>query len=539
MITLTNEQYEELQQTLQNFSCDNKDCKASSKKCECKRGPYLSEENLKGIIHNIVAESGDSAKVQLIPKDINHNPYATRQKVLTWAGRILSFVFALACGLTTAAAVLGMHIATGGLSSIVIYCIAGGAFVFGTGANMRMCYGSIPQLFVDLFGKGRLFAGLGEEEVALVNKDGTTVVDKDGQPIMIARKITLSRKQKLAMGISAFLAVSVGVMFGALAYVSAIALPATFAFLGIVSVALPPVGIALGAITVVILAGLMFKAMADEIKKGNLISRGIKAVKDIFDLSDDLPMNKDKSYVRRVFEHAAIATLILISLPLVLAGLVLTMINCTHGFGNTLMQIPGAIPRAVDIASKVIGLGLATAGQIPFSIKSSINAIKSMFAAKNDEKKSAIAQFVAKALLVTSLSNAVGNGFVAGNGASGNSIFEIILKLIGIVGGFFGSYFSTAGNDADDGKNRNAERVAGGSSAKTLNALKEAPAKSNKSALDIASTDPRSSVTMKDLNLNKEKYKGTDIWHSQQNNKPSEGKDEVNVVGNDSLSPSF
>jgi hypothetical protein len=518
MITLTNEQYEKLQQELQNFSCENDDCKASSK-CQCEKGPYLSVETLK----SIVTEGGDSANDSLIPKDGNaNNPYATRQKVLTRTGRSLGFIFALVCGLTTAAAVFALHFLTGGLSSVVIYCLAGGAFVFGIGANMRMGYGAIPGFFIDLFGKGKLLAGLSEIEETLVTKDGTTIRHKDGQPIKITRKITLSRGQKLAIGTSALLAASVGVMFGALAYVSVIALPATFAFLGAVSVALPPVGIALAAVTVVILGGLMFKAMADEIKKGNFINRGIKALKDIFDLSDDLPMNQNKSYVRRFFEHAAIASLTFISIPIVLVGLVLTMINCTHGFANTLMQIPGAIPKAVDIASKVIGWGLATAGQIPFAIKSSINAIKSMFAAKTDGKKTAADQFIGKTLLITSLGNAVGNSFIAANGASGTNALSIALQLVGVVGGFFGSFFATAGNDS--GENEKPTKVVG-SSVKIVKTMSENPAQNEKSKTESHEmVGRRPSRVTKYLDLSKEKYRETEIWRAKQ---ASNMKDEV------------
>jgi hypothetical protein len=247
--------------------------------------------------------------------------------------------------------------------------------------------------------------------------------------------------KKIVEIIGYFLAFCVGTTFGVLSYTSTLAILASFSFLSIASAFFLPIAIALAIVTFACLFALMFNSFRKIIKTENIIIKCKEILYDLIDTDANLPRNQGKSYPRIVAERTV--TILLTSIILILAyiGLFMTMINCAQQLSLTLLKIvPYAIANAVHIVSKIISLGLALAGQVPFILRTSIVSVGSIFNGKSDtsdtpDKGMAFTYFRSVSLMMLRIISAVGNGLVSMMGANGK--ITMVLAGIGATGNSF------------------------------------------------------------------------------------------------------
>lgn len=264
------------------------------------------------------------------------------QKFLHALGTFSVGFIALGCGISTAAAFIGLNIATGGLATV----IAAALFLAGTAVNWWIFKRYVSTTLIDLFGRENF------------------LVDETGKE--------LSAPKKIAMGLAVACALSVGVTFAGLTYVSTFALPAAFAFLGAVSAALPPVAAVLAGVTLICMTAMMLKDIADLIKKKDIKGTVRNFLKNMVSTDPTLPQNKGKSPGRIVGERVTTVVLTAIFIPLACLGLYMTMNACAPGVKAILIN---KIPAAAETIAKVISLGFAFIGQIPFGIQTAFQTI--------------------------------------------------------------------------------------------------------------------------------------------------------------------
>src|SRR5262249_51121439 len=97
-----------------------------------------------------------------------------------------------------------------------------------------------------------------------------------------------------------------------------------------------------------------------------------KFLKNMVDTSPDAPQNRGKSRPRIIGERITTVVLTAIFIPLAAFGLYMTMNACAPGVKDILTSF---IPSAAETLAKVISLGLAFIGQIPFGIQTALQTI--------------------------------------------------------------------------------------------------------------------------------------------------------------------
>jgi hypothetical protein len=246
--------------------------------------------------------------------------------------------------------------------------------------------------------------------------------------------------KKIVEIIGYFLAFCVGITFGILSYTSTLAILASFSFLSIASAFFLPIAIALAIVTFACLFALMFNSIRKIIQTENIIIKCKEILYDLIDTDANLPRNQYKSYPRIVAERTV--TILLTSIILILAyiGLFMTMINCAQQLSLTLLKVvPYAIANVVHIVSKIISLGLALAGQVPFVLRTSIVSVGNIFNGKSDTSdtpdRSAFTYLKSVSLMMLRVISAVGNGLVSMMGADGK--ITMVLAGIGATGNSF------------------------------------------------------------------------------------------------------
>lgn len=358
-----------------------------------------------------------------------------RQKILTAIGYVFAGIIAIGSGVSTAAAFVTLNLVSAGLAS---YIIAGLIFSAGALMNWYINKNAVPEVLVDIFGKGRLFQGL--MEVA------------KGQP--------LSQKKKAAMWVGFLLALSVGITNGVLTYGSTFSLSTAFGFLAAISPAFPPIAGILAGVTLICLTALMLKNIAAVIKTKDIVKTCVDFLRNLVSTDPKLPHNEGKSRRRILAERITTTVLTIVALPLAGLGLYMTMNACAAGAKAFLLKnIPKASLVAVEIASKTISLGLALLGRIPFTVKNTIRTISKLFSGKELVKagvagqpvvqpklsSSAQALYVLKAVGLYSLCvvNAVGNGLISIVGGGGPDRAE---SMLAGAGGTWNSFVAGASN---------------------------------------------------------------------------------------------
>jgi hypothetical protein len=359
-----------------------------------------------------------------------------RQKFLTGLGYFFASIIAIGSGVSTAAAFVTLNLVSAGLAS---YIIAGLIFSAGTLMNWYINKNAVPEVLVDIFGKGKLFQGL--MEVA------------KGQP--------LSKNRKRAMWFGFLLALSVGITNGVLTYASTFSLSTAFGFLAAISPAFPPIAGVLAGVTLICLTALMLKNIAAVIKTKNLKESCLNFLRNLVSTDPSLPHNQGKSRRRIVAERITTTLLTMVALPLAGLGLYMTMNACAAGAKTFLLKnIPKASVLAVEIVSKTISLGFALLGRIPFTFKNTLRIISRLFPEKAAQpagealpsqikppKVSLAAQalYVLKAVALYTLCvvNAVGNGLISIVGGGGP---ERVESMLAGVGGTWNSFVAGASN---------------------------------------------------------------------------------------------
>ncbi|MDR3478284.1 MAG: hypothetical protein P4M14_09670 [Gammaproteobacteria bacterium] len=359
-------------------------------------------------------------------------------------GSYSAIVFAFGCGITTVAALALLM--TGPLFFVA-------AAILGTSttvANWRMSRYDLPEIFN------------GGVKYLFHNK---VKVNVNGVDQFVAEPISLGRKIALGFGITC--SIAFGAAIAILTYSATMALPASFPILAAASAFLPPVGIALAAVTLISLSVIMIKSMSDLAKSKSLVQSLKNAFNNIFHID---PV-KDKGFVghaKRIATWALLGVLSAGALTLTFLGAVFTLKSCMAGL-NSALRISSA---ALNVVSTVVVRGLALVAQIPFTLITTLNPILQLFyrwpekqvaVANNgnaeleqaplvvaidevdpDEpvivKSSAFTTFLGA---MASIINAVGNGLIALNGQK----FDITTAVgVGTTGAIANSFASTFGN---------------------------------------------------------------------------------------------
>lgn len=276
--------------------------------------------------------------IELVSLLTGHTHRTAWQKFLHYFGNFCVGFIALGCGISTAATFIGLNIVTGGLATV----IAALFFFAGAAVNWWIFKRYVSPVLIALFGQEKFF------------------VDEKGKPLSIEKKI--------AMVIAVLLSLSVGITFAGLTYVSTLALPMTFAFLGAVSFALPPVAALLAAVTLICMTALMLKDIAALIKKENIRTEIKNYFVSLF--CRTLPRDAGKSTARVAIERTTSVLLTAVLVPLAIVGLFMTMNACLPGVKTILMSwIPSLSEGAALGIATFVSLVPAFIGQIPFGVQ--------------------------------------------------------------------------------------------------------------------------------------------------------------------------
>jgi hypothetical protein len=179
-----------------------------------------------------------------------------------------------------------------------------------------------------------------------------------------------------------------------------------------------------------------------------LLNKTILSFKDIECIHTLVVGHSIKSRARIVAERLLTALLTIAALPLAALGVYMTMNACAAGTKLFLSKaIPNASVAVIDIVSKVLGLGLAFLGRIPFTMRNAVRTIAHFLNTALQKsptyQKLIVAQpqqsflqrlwsgFSVGILYTFCLINAIGNGLIAmvGGGKSVGPAFG------GVIGG--------------------------------------------------------------------------------------------------------
>jgi hypothetical protein len=270
----------------------------------------------------------------------------------------------------------------------------------------------VSPVLIDLFGREKF------------------LIDENGKPLSIWKK--------LAMGIALTLSLSVGATFGALTYGSTFTLTTAFTFLAAAAPIFPYVAAVLAGVTLICMTALMIKDISDLIKKTDVIGECKNFLKNLVSLDPELPQNKGKSPGRILAERIATVAMTAVFLPLACLGLYMTMNACAPGVKAILLdKIPSLSATVADNVAKVVSLGLAFVGQIPFGIQTAFQTIAKIFSPKAKEfvpasqaAETTLAKTWKGIKLLSVAINAIGNGLISMMGAVG-SLFRALALVSG------------------------------------------------------------------------------------------------------------
>ena len=354
-----------------------------------------------------------AAEVKILIEESGFDPRPRRQRYLEKLGYLASIIFAVGCGVSTAAAFITAGVVSG---PILPFIIAGILFSAGTGANWWIFKRYVPPVLIDFFGKGKLFKSLREKE--------------DGTPLPWS-KIGL-------MGLAFTLSLSVGITFAALTFMSTFTLSTAFTFMAGATAFFPPVAIILASVTLICMTSLMIKDIAELFRKENVLGECAKFLKNLVSTDRNLPQNKGKSDRRIICERVLTVGLTALFLPIALMGLYLTMNACAPGVKAILMKF---IPGAAETLSKVIAMGFAFIGQIPFGAQTTFQTTSKICGpAQSSDPDLIISPMSNKQMAIRGFKlsnifgNATGNGFIPMMGAEG-----LPQKIMAMISGFLNS----------------------------------------------------------------------------------------------------
>ena len=388
-----------------------------------------------------------------------------RRRWLSRAGRLVSVFFAIGCGVTAAAALATL------VSGPLFFVLAAVLGLSTTYANFRMTNHDVSNIFV-----GGI-KGIFQKKIVVETEGDVESADRTAPYLSIPRMLLL--------GGGVLLSLSFGMVFGALTYGSTVGLVTAFSFLGAISVALPPLGIVLGALTFICLSCLMIKAFSDLVKTENLREKIKNKIINIFPQPQE---NQSRAvlYAKRALVGLAAFTLVAGTLGLIIWGQISTLMNCAREFGKILTSISSASAMVVNVVSNVIGVGFALVAQIPFILKTSVQPIFKLFTRKTDAAnepafETTLGEKARSVLLVvTSALSAAATGAIALTGKSIN-----ILPLLAGAGAFLNNFLGSVVNavlsqplpaqpkQAADPVVETDENVEGGSTSKMITTLNE------------------------------------------------------------------
>lgn len=343
-------------------------------------------------------------------------------------GKSSSIIFAISCGINTAAALSSL------LAGPVFWAVAAVLCVLTTYANYRMTHHDVSNTFADgilkLFKKKKSAIKAGESEY-------------------------LSWKKIFFIAGGIVLSVIFGAVFGALTFNSTIMLVVAFPILASISVALPPIGIVLGVFTFLTMATLMTKAFSQLAQTENLPEKIKKIAVSLFFWDEE--RDKDKSIARVVCERIAACTLMaamsVITLGLIGLGQYYTLKNCAVGFSAILNGFNLISPNVVNIISITLAQGCALAAQIPFILKTGLGPIVKLFSPKPKDDPSipyveitppkSFGYFKIKTtlLVVASGFSAVASGAIA---LAGNALN--VVPILASIGAFLNTFLGSVVN---------------------------------------------------------------------------------------------
>lgn len=291
-----------------------------------------------------------------------------RKKFLYSLGLFTAVLYAIFCGISlTGYVVLTFGTGGGALIAGII-----GALVCSS-ANLQTALTKIPETFVDLLGGNGFFK-------RFFAKDGTEIPDPNVDlfyrfkpwHVRLWRWMKAYRK-RFALGVGIFLSIVSGLAIGGQGYGGITA--AVMAFMGVGSVT--PMVMAIGLTGAVIFFfafwAITLKAIILELQKHQWIADIKNTVKELFKSS------KDRSATRARIEGAAILLLLISVTPLAILGVVTAMMASHMGFMQIFTDIPNVSQTTLsflNVASWIFVVGLASLGQLPFYLKTTLKTVK-------------------------------------------------------------------------------------------------------------------------------------------------------------------
>lgn len=337
-----------------------------------------------------------------------------RQRFMHRLGKVLAAVIAVGSGITTTAAFVALNIVSAGAPTII-----GAAIIFFAGfvVNWYINANNVPPVLVESFGKGWPFSGLMEK----------------------AKGIPLATWKKGLMWFGIVLALAVGFTNAVLTSASTLSLVHTFGFLAAISSVLPPVAIFLAAVTFICLSATMLNSIRLLIKSDNARQEIKDFLRTLYSIDPEAPHNAGMSRGKILAVRGVTILFTLIIVPLAAFGLAMTMNAQAAGAKLSILKIiPNASVAAVELACKIIALGFAFLGRIPFTAKNVFKSLAKGFSYFNAEAQAAVAPseigerpqqasrgavvwYYTKVAVLYSLAliNAVGNGLISIVGGGG------------------------------------------------------------------------------------------------------------------------
>ncbi len=347
------------------------------------------------------------------PPPLTWETMTTRQAFVHCLAKVLAATIAVGSGITTAAAFVSLNIVTGGIPTII-----GAALFFFAGftVNWHINKENVPPVLVDIFGAGWPFQGLMEK----------------------ARGTPLATWKRGAMWFGILLALGVGFNNCVLTYASTFSLSTAFGFLAVISPAFPPLAAILAVVTFICLSCTMLNTIRGLLKTENVREKIWDFLYNLYSPDPTLPHNLGKRTWQIYLERGLAILFTLLAVPLAVFGLFMTMNAQAAGAKVSILKvIPNASVAAVELASKIISLGLAFLGRIPFTIKNVFTTLAKIFtqahgkgttavenlSSKRPQQASngAMAWYYTKMVVLYSLAfiNAVGNGLISVVGGGG------------------------------------------------------------------------------------------------------------------------
>jgi hypothetical protein len=363
----------------------------------------------------------DTAQAQVDPK-------AWYRRV----GKFIALVFGIGTGVTASAALATVF--SGPLFIVMATILCTGSVY----ANYRMTHKDVTDI---LFG--------GVKGLFKKNKP-EGVADADWHEY-------ISTPKKIALGVGTFLALTFGITFMGLVFKASLDLVLTYTFLSSVAFALPAVGVVLGGVAFIALSAILIGGCAAILKIEKFKEKAIALLTEIFWYVKDRDENKStlRIVTERMLVGLAVTSVVALTLGLVFFGKINTLQNCARGLHEILLHVPHITASTANIASLVIGRGLALVAQIPFALRLVLEPVAIIFdplerkearARRNEgvsaaPKPSAGIQWSTVTLFIASTLSALAQAFIAMQG----KVMSEMTVLAGL-GSFMDGFVATTSN---------------------------------------------------------------------------------------------